>query len=118
MMIDHEYNGPSSGRGKDAVVQLVRACSSEGFPLDVAAWLRAYFAAGGTFHHSESIEELVKEMKAGTKHRVQPRFREDVFELIRERAQERSAVDRSRGGCSETNFADAVMARLFGASER
>lgn len=73
-------------------LQRVRAFSSEGFPLDVDAWLRAYFAAGGTFHHSESNEKLVKEMKAGTKHRVQPRFREDVFELIQVRVQERAAV--------------------------
>ena len=51
-------HAPCSGRGRDAVVQLVRAFSSEGCSTDVEVWLRAYFAAGGTFHHSESIEKL------------------------------------------------------------
>jgi hypothetical protein len=93
MMIDHEYNGLSSGRGKDAVVQLVHAFSAGGHPIDVDAWLRAYFAAGGSFHHAESIKKLVKEMKAGTKHRVKPRFRENIFEIVRESVQEHSHRD-------------------------
>lgn len=93
MMIDHQYNGLSSGPGKDAVVQLVRAFSTEGYTIEVDVWLRAYFAAGGNFHHAESIEKLVKEMKTGTKHRVKPRFPENIFEIIRERLQERAAVE-------------------------
>jgi hypothetical protein len=85
MMIDEEYNGLSSGHGKDAVVQLVRAFAAEGYPVDVDAWLRSYFAAGGSFRHAESIEKLVKEMKAGTRHRVIPRYRDNIVQIIRER---------------------------------
>lgn len=84
MMRNHQYNGLSSGRGKEAVVQLVRAFHSNGYPYDVDAWLRAYFAAGGDFHHAESIKKLVTEMKAGVKHRVKDRYRENIFELIRD----------------------------------
>ncbi|WP_241971266.1 hypothetical protein [Microcella alkaliphila] len=79
-----DYNGLSSGRGKDAVVQLVRAFATEGFPIDPDSWLRAYFAVGGSFHHAESIEKLVKEMKAGTRHRVKSRYRDNIVEIMRE----------------------------------
>ena len=84
MMLNEEYNGLSSGRGKDAVVQLVRAFAAEGYPVETEPWLRAYFAAGGTFRHAESIEKLVKEIKAGTRHRVKPRYRDNIVEIIRE----------------------------------
>jgi len=84
MMTREEYNGLSSGHGKDAVVQLVRAFADEGYQVDVDAWLRAYFAAGGTFQHAESIGKLVKEMKIGTKHRVSPHYRENIFDIVRE----------------------------------
>ena len=83
MMISHQYNGLSSGRGKEAVVQLVRAFHAERYPYDVDAWLRAYFAAGGDFRHGESIKKLVTEMKAGVKHRVAARYRDNIFEIIR-----------------------------------
>jgi hypothetical protein len=83
MMISHQYNGLSSGRGKEAVVQLVRAFYAEGYPYDVNEWLRAYFAAGGDFHHAESIKKLVTEMKAGVRHRVPARYRDNIFEIIR-----------------------------------
>lgn len=85
MMVREEYNGLSSGRGKDAVVQLVRAFAVEGYQPDVGSWLRAYFAAGGTFRHAESITKLVREVKAGTKHRVKPRYRDNIFEIIQKR---------------------------------
>lgn len=85
MMTNEEYNGLSSDHGKDAVVQLVRAFAAEGYQVDVDIWLRAYFAAGGTFRHAESVEKLVKEMKAGTRHRVSPRYRDNIFEIIKER---------------------------------
>jgi hypothetical protein len=52
-MINEQYNGLSSGRGKDVVVQLLRAFSNSGYPLDEGAWLRAFFAAGGTFPHAD-----------------------------------------------------------------
>lgn len=92
MMIDEEYNGLSSGRGKDAVVQLVRAFTANGFPLDADAWLRAYFAAGGSFRHAESIEKLVKEMKAGVKHRVKQRYIDNIFDMCKEHARDTAAT--------------------------
>jgi hypothetical protein len=60
MMMREEYNGLSSGRGKEAVVQLVRAFKAEGYAVDLEAWLRAYFAAGGGFRHAESIENSLR----------------------------------------------------------
>jgi hypothetical protein len=83
MIQKEDYNGLSSGRGKDAVVQLVRAFAAEGYPVDPDVWLRAYFAVGGSFHHAESIEKLVKEIKAGTRHRVTPRYRDNIVEIMR-----------------------------------
>ncbi|HZN75107.1 MAG TPA: hypothetical protein VFC00_26025 [Micromonosporaceae bacterium] len=85
LMVDEQYNGLSSGRGKDAVVQLLRAFTGSGYPLDQDAWLRAFFAAGGAFRHADSVVKFVKEMKAGTKHRVTPRFRDDILDTLRER---------------------------------
>ena len=84
-MIEEEYNGLSSGRGKDAVVQLVRALSAEGYPVEVDAWLRAYFAAGGSFRHAESIAKLVGEIKAGKQHRVQKRYVDNIADVHRSR---------------------------------
>ena len=84
-MVDEEYNGLSSGRGKDAVVQLVRAFAAEGYPLEVDIWLRAYFAAGGTFRHAESIANLIGEIKEGTKHRVSKRYVDNIVEVLRDR---------------------------------
>lgn len=85
MIQNEDYNGLSSGRGKDAVVQLVRAFAAEGYPTEPEPWLRAYFAVGGSFHHAESIDKLVKEMKAGTRHRVKLRYRDNIIEIMRER---------------------------------
>jgi hypothetical protein len=85
LMVDEQYNGLSSGRGKDAVVQLLRAFAGSGYPLDGDAWLRAFFAAGGAFRHADSVVKFVEEMKAGTKHRVTPRFRDDILDILRER---------------------------------
>ncbi len=81
MIVDEEYNG----RGKDAVVQLVRAFQANGYPADLDSWLRAYFAAGGTFHHAESITKLLTEMRKGVKHRVKEAYVDNVFELIQKR---------------------------------
>jgi hypothetical protein len=85
-MVSEQYNGLSSGHGKDAVVQLVRAFTAAGYPLDVDAWLRAYFAAGGTFRHGGSIAKLVGEMKKGVQHRVKTRYVSDIIEVLRDRA--------------------------------
>jgi len=84
-MVDEEYNGLGSGNGKDAVVQLVRAFTAAGYPLEVDAWLRAYFAAGGSFRQGESVQKLVGEMKKGVKHRVQDRYRSNIVEILRDR---------------------------------
>ncbi|MDH6180771.1 hypothetical protein M2152_000953 [Microbacteriaceae bacterium SG_E_30_P1] len=84
-MVNEEYNGLSSGKGKDAVVQLVRAFTAAGYPLDVDAWLRAYFAAGGTFRHGEEVAKLLGEMKKGIKHRVKDRYRDNIVEILRDR---------------------------------
>lgn len=85
LMVNEQYNGLSSGRGKDAVVQLLRPFTSSGYPLDEDAWLRAFFAAGGAFRHAESVAKFIREMKAGTKHRVRPRFRDDIIDILREK---------------------------------
>jgi hypothetical protein len=84
-LVQEEYNGLGSGSGKDAVVQLTRAFTAAGYPLEVDAWLRAYFAAGGTFHHAEEIAKLVGEMKKGVQHRVKNRYRDNIVEILRER---------------------------------
>lgn len=91
MIQNEEYNGLSSGRGKDAVVQLVRTLAAEGYPVEAEPWLRAYFAAGGSFRHAESIEKLVKEMKAGTRHRVKARYCDNIVEIMRQQLEERSS---------------------------
>lgn len=84
LMVNEQYNGLSSGRGKDAVVQLLRTFTGSGYPLDRDAWLRAFFAAGGAFRHADSVAKFVQEMKAGTKHRVTPRFRDEILDILRE----------------------------------
>lgn len=102
MMIGHQYNGLESGLGKDAVVQLVRAFAASGYPMDADAWMRAYFAAGGDFRHVESISRLVREMQAGTKHRVRPRYRDNIVEVIKTQlADDRGAASvRGQAPCS------------------
>ena len=89
-MVNEEYNGLSSGHGKDAVVQLVRAFTAAGYPLDVDSWLRAYFAAGGTFRHGESVAKLLTEMKKGVQHRVKPRYVSEIVEVLRDRTSARA----------------------------
>lgn len=85
-MVNEEYNGLSSGYGKDAVVQLVRAFTAAGYPLEVDSWLRAYFAAGGTFRHGESVQKLIGEMAKGVKHRVKERYSTGIVDILRDRA--------------------------------
>lgn len=83
MIKNEDYNGLSSGHGKDVVVQLVRAFADEGYPVEPDPWLRAYFAVGGSIRHAESVARLVKEMKAGRKHRVKQHYREDIVDVLR-----------------------------------
>lgn len=92
-MVMEEHNGLSSGYGKDTVVQLVRAFTSAGYPLDVEAWLRAYFAAGGTFRNGDSLKRLLNEMKSGVKHRVKDRFRPNIVEILQERVASRESQE-------------------------
>ncbi|GAB2715203.1 MULTISPECIES: hypothetical protein [Arthrobacter] len=85
-MVGEQYNGLSTGNGKAAVVRLIRAFTDGGYPLEKAPWLKAFFAAGGEFRHAESIGKLISEMKKGTKHRVQQRYRPEILSILRERA--------------------------------
>lgn len=85
-MVDEQYNGLSTGNGKAAVVQLIRALTDGGYPLEKEPWLRAFFAAGGEFRHAESISKLISEMRKGTKHRVQQRYRPEILSILQERA--------------------------------
>lgn len=83
-IVDVEYNGLGSGRGKDTVVHLVRAFAAEGVPADPDLWLRAYFAAGGSFRHASSLEKLVREIRDGVRHRVTQRFQGNPIQSIRD----------------------------------
>ncbi|MFF1876508.1 hypothetical protein [Leifsonia sp. NPDC058230] len=51
----------------------------------IQPWLRAYFAAGGTFRHAVEIAKLLGEMKKGVRHRVKARYRDNIVEILRER---------------------------------
>ena len=90
-MVDEQYNGLSTGNGKAAVVQLIRAFTDGGYALEKEPWLRAFFSAGGKFRHAESISKLIAEMKRGTKHRVQQRYRPEIVSILQERASAVSA---------------------------
>jgi len=85
-MVGEQYNGLSTGNGKAAVVQLIRAFTDAGYVLEKEPWLRAFFAAGGKFQHAESVAKLISEMKKGTKHRVQQRFRPEILSILEQRA--------------------------------
>lgn len=85
-MVNEQYNGLSTGTGKAAVVQLIRAFTDRGYALEKEPWLRAFFAAGGKFRHAESVSKLIAEMKKGTNHRVQQRYRPEIFSVLQERA--------------------------------
>lgn len=83
LLVDRQYNGLSTGRGKDAAVQLIRAFTTEGRLFDEADWLCAFFAAGGNFAESESLKKLIREMKKGVNHRVKPAFRPEILDILR-----------------------------------
>lgn len=84
-MVSREYSTLASGRGKDTVVQLLRAFAREGYPLDEQTWARAYFAAGGSFSHVESVVKFATEMREGVSHRTKPRYKDSIVEVLRER---------------------------------
>ncbi|WP_282857206.1 hypothetical protein [Pseudoclavibacter helvolus] len=85
LMVGEEYNSLAGGRGKDTVVQLLRAFAREGYPLDEQTWARAYFAAGGSFSHVESVVKFTKEMRDGVRHRTKPRYKDSIVEVLRDR---------------------------------
>lgn len=90
---DEDYNGLSSGRGKDAIVQLVRAFEPHGYPDDPELWTRAYFAVGGSFGHAADITKLVSQMRGGVRHRVKPRYRDEIYDILLARSEkERHAL--------------------------
>jgi hypothetical protein len=87
-MVEEQYNGLASGNGKDAVVQLVRAFTAEGYPLDVDSWLRAFFAAGGEFDEAMKVKKLIEEMQRGVRHRLRERYRPNIVEILRRQVAE------------------------------
>lgn len=84
LMVNEEYNGLSSGNGKATVVQLLRSFESEGYVPDTDTWLRAYFAAGGSFRHAETVKKLAGEVRNGKRHRVPQRFKPEIVSILRE----------------------------------
>ena len=87
--VNEQYNGLSGGNGKAAVVQLLRAFTEAGYPLDADTWLRTYFAAGGKFRHATAIAKVIEEMRSGTRHRVEHRYSTNIVDVLRERATHR-----------------------------
>lgn len=87
-----EYNGLKSGRGKDAVVQLVHAFAAHGHPADPEQWARAYFAVGGSFNHAATISNLVEEVRCGVRHRVKPAYREDIYDTVATRSDGKEGI--------------------------
>lgn len=85
LMVNEEYNGLSTGNGKATVVQLLRSFESEGYAPDNETWLRAYFAAGGSFRHAETVKKFVGEARNGKRHRVPQRFKPEIVRILRER---------------------------------
>lgn len=91
MMVNEEYNGLESGHGKDAVVGLMRAFRAEGYPSDEESWARAFLTAGGSYRGLRSVRKFASEIEGGTRHRVEPRFREGIVEILRQRVRDGAA---------------------------
>ena len=85
LMVNEEYNGLSTGNGKATVIQLLRAFKSEGYAPDTDEWLRAYFAAGGSFRQAAVVKRLVGEVQDGRQHRVPQRYGSEIVSILRER---------------------------------
>lgn len=77
-----DYKALAHGRGKDSVVQLVRAFRDAGYDLTTSDWLRAYFAAGGSFANAPDLQRLASEVLRGTRHRVKQAYRSDILAII------------------------------------
>lgn len=90
--VREQYNGLSGGNGKSAVVQLLRTFTLAGYALNTDTWLRAFFAAGGNFNEADAIARLIREMKAGTRHRIKARYRPDILDVLRAQASSTAAA--------------------------
>ncbi|WP_152650175.1 hypothetical protein [Demequina aestuarii] len=88
VMVSEEYNGLESGHGKDAVVGLMRAFRAKGYPSDEKSWARAFLVAGGSLRSLESVRKFAAEIEGGTRHRVEPRFREGIVDILAKRAKD------------------------------
>jgi hypothetical protein len=73
-------------------VQLVRAFAPHGYPVDPVPWTRAYFAVGGSFRHAADISKLVTEVQRGVRHRVKPRCRDEIYDILLARIQKEDGV--------------------------
>lgn len=89
LMVNEEYNGLATGHGKATVIQLLRSFAGQCYDLDAAVWLRAYFAAGGSFKHAVSVKNFVLEVRQGTQHRVTQRFKSEIVGILREQISQR-----------------------------
>lgn len=80
-IVNEEYNGLGSGRGKDITIQSLRAMKDAGHPLGTTAWARALFAAGASFESVATVTKFIKEMNGGTRHRIKPALRANIVEI-------------------------------------
>jgi len=87
IMVDEEYNSLESGHGKDAVVGLMRAFRSAGYPSDEKSWARAFVAAGGSFRGLKSVQRFAIEIQGGTRHRVASRFPNEIVRILEQQVE-------------------------------
>ncbi len=64
----------------------MRAFRSAGYPSDEQTWARAFLAANGSLRGLKCVRKFAAEIESGVNHRVQPRFREGIVEILSERA--------------------------------
>lgn len=81
-LVKEAPRGLSSGVGKDAVVQLLHTFTEHGYPADRDTWLRAFFAAGGTFTAATAIAATINEIHTGIRHRRNRRYVPYIFEKL------------------------------------
>ncbi|MDQ1175000.1 hypothetical protein QE430_003307 [Microbacterium testaceum] len=93
MMVEEQYDGLESGRGKDAVVQLLRVFTAEQHNLDDSDWLRAFFAAGGDFRNAHAVGQFAREMRDGRHHRTRTRYVEQIYQQITKRVADRDSPE-------------------------
>jgi len=91
MMVNEEYDGLSSGHGKDIVIGLLRDFRIAGYPSDEGTWARAFLAAGGTFRGLDSVRRFAVEVEQGRNHRVTIRHRHGIVDMLEQRAEQRNS---------------------------